>query len=131
MSLSITAADAQTLATAEATAIGASSTIEIRSGTKPATPETAATGTLLATVNIVGSFTPAGGSLTSADPVAVSAVGTGTAGYFRLKTSGGVAKIDGTVTVTGGGGDMQLASTAIAIGVLIDLGVVTFTVPVA
>lgn len=131
MALTIAAASTQAMGAALATNIGAAATIEIRSGTKPATPETAASGTLLATVAISGSFTSTGGVLTSADPAAVSPAASGTAGHFRVKQSGGTAVLDGTVTATGGGGDMQLGSTTITTGVPVDLGVPTFTVPVA
>ena len=131
MALSITAAVAQSLASALATAVGSAATINIYSGSKPATPETAASGTLLCTVTISGSFTASGGSITAADPASASPAASGTAGYFRLATSGGTAILDGTVTATGGGGDMQLGSTTITTGVPVDLGVPTFTVPVA
>lgn len=131
MALTIAAASAQAMGAALATDIGATATIEIRSGTKPATPETAASGTLLATVAISGSFTSTGGVLTAADPASVAPAASGTAGYFRIKKSGGTAVLDGTVTATGGGGDMQLGSTTITTGVNIDLGVPTITVPVA
>lgn len=131
MALTISAAAAQAEATALATDIGSAATIEIRTGAKPATPETAATGTLLATVAISGSFTASGGSITAADPASVSVVASGTAGYFRLKTSGGTAKIDGTVTATGGGGDMTLSTVSLISGGSVDIGVPTFTVPVA
>ena len=129
MALTISASAANSLASALATAIGSGASIEIRSGSKPATPETAATGTLLATVAITGSFTASGGSITSADPAAVAPSTSGTAGYFRVKTSGGTAVIDGTVGTSGT--DMVLGSTTITTGVNVDLGVVTFTVPVA
>jgi hypothetical protein len=131
MAISITAAAANSMAAALATAIGAAATIEIRSGSKPATPETAASGTLLVTVAVSGSFTASGGSITAADPAAAAPAASGTAGYFRLKTSGGTAILDGTVTATGGGGDMQLGSTTITTGVNVDLGVPTITVPVS
>lgn len=131
MALTVTAAVAQSLASALATSVGASATIKIYSGSKPATPETAATGTLLVTVPISGSFTASSGSITSADPAAASPAASGTAGYFRLATSGGTAILDGTVTATGGGGDMTLGSVTITTGVPVDLGVPTFTVPVA
>ncbi len=131
MALSITAAVAQSLASALATAVGSAATIQIRSGSKPATPETTASGTLLCTVTISGSFTASGGSITAADPASASPAASGTAGYFRLLTSGGTAILDGTVTATGGGGDMLLGSTTITTGVPVDLGVPTFTVPVA
>lgn len=129
MALTITAAAAQAMATALATDIGAAATIEIRTGTKPATPETAASGTLLATVTISGSFTATTGSITAADPASASVVASGTAGHFRLKTSGGTAKIDGTVSTTGA--DMNLSSVGLVSGGTVDLGVPTFTIPVA
>jgi hypothetical protein len=111
--------------------IGSAATIEIRSGAMPATPETAASGTLLATVTISGSFTSSGGVLTAADPASVTIAATGTAGHFRVKTSGGVAKLDGDITATGGGGAMTLATVALSSGATLDLGVPSFTVPVA
>lgn len=131
MAISITAAVAQAAAAAVATAIGSGSTIEVRTGSKPATPETAATGTLLATVAVSGSFSATGGTLTAADPAGVTIAASGTAGYFRVKTSGGTAILDGTVTATGGGGDMQLATTTLTSGATLDLGVPSFTMPVA
>lgn len=131
MALTIAVASAQAMGAALATDIGANPTIEIRSGSKPATPETAASGTLLATVAISGSFTSTGGVLTAADPASVAPATSGTAQHFRLKKSGGTAVLDGTVTATGGGGDMQLGSTTITTGVNVDLGVPTITVPVA
>jgi hypothetical protein len=129
MALTVAAASAQAMGAALATNIGAAATIEIRSGTKPATPETAVSGTLLATVAISGSFTSTGGVLTAADPAAASVVATGTAGYFRLKQSGGTAVLDGTVSTTGA--DMNLSSTSLISGGTVDLGVPTITAPVA
>lgn len=131
MALKISAAAAQAMGAALATDIGSASTIEIRTGAAPATPETADSGTLLATVAISGSFSSTGGVLTSADPASVTIAATGTAAHFRVKTSGGTAKIDGTVTATGGGGDMTLATVALSSGASLDLGVPSFTVPVA
>lgn len=129
MAISITAAVAQSLATALATAVGSGASIRIYSGSKPATPETTATGTLLATVPITGSFTASGGSITAADPGSVTPSASGTAGYFRLLTTGSTAILDGTVGTSGA--DMNLSSTAISTSSPLDLGVPTFTVPVA
>lgn len=83
----------------------------------------------MATIPISGSFTASSNVLTAADPAAVSPVASGTAGYFRLATSGGTAILDGTVGTSGA--DMILGSTAIQTGVQIDLGVPTITVPVS
>jgi len=129
VAISITAAVAQSLATALATAVGSGASIRIYSGSKPATPETTATGTLLATVPITGSFTASGGSITAADPGSVTPSASGTAGYFRLLTTGSTAILDGTVGTSGA--DMNLSSTAISTSSPLDLGVPTFTVPVA
>lgn len=129
MALTISALAAQAMGAALATDIGSAATIEIRTGSKPATPETTVTGTLLATVTISGSFTSTSGVLTSADPAAASVVATGTAGYFRLKTSGGTAKVDGTVGTSGA--DMNLSSVSLVSGGTVDLGVPSITVPVA
>lgn len=131
MALTLAVTAVQAMGAGLATDIGSAATIEIRSGSKPATPETADAGTLLATVSIVGSFTSTDGVLTSADPASVTIAATGTAAHFRLKTSVGVAKLDGTVTATGGGGDMELATVALSSGATLDLGVPTITVPVA
>ena len=129
MALTVAATAAQAMGAALATDIGSAATIEIRTGAKPATPETAATGTLLATVAISGSFTSSGGVLTSADPASVSVAASGTAGWFRVKTSGGTAKLDGTVGTSGA--DMNLSTTALVAGGTVDLGVPSITVPVS
>lgn len=129
MALTISAAAAQAMGAALATDIGSAATIEIRTGSKPATPETAASGTLLATVAISGSFSSSGGALTAANPAAVTVAASGTAGHFRLKTSGGTAKIDGTVGTSGA--DLNLDNVALVAGGSLDLGVPTITVPVA
>lgn len=131
MALTVTVAASDAMGDALATAIGSGADIQIRTGSKPATPETTATGTLLATVDVSGAFTSTGGVLTSADPASVTIAATGTAGYFRLLTSTGTAILDGTVTATGGGGDMELATVALSSGATLDLGVPTITVPVA
>lgn len=131
MALTIAAASAQAMGAALATDIGAGAILEIRSGAKPATPETAASGTLLVSITVTGSFTSTGGVLTAADPASASPAASGTAGHFRLKKSGGTAVLDGTATATGGGGDLQLGSLTITTGVPVDLGVPTITIPVA
>lgn len=131
MALTITAASAQSMGAALATAVGSGGLIRIYTASRPATPETAISSqTLLCTVTVTGSFTSTGGVLTAADPASASPAASGTAAWFRLLTSGATAIIDGTVTATGGGGDMQLGSTTITTGVPVDLGVPSFTVPV-
>jgi hypothetical protein len=106
--------------------------IEIRDGTRPANPETAATGTVLATVVLAD---PAGGaaasgSVTITDPAAVKGVAAGTATWARILDGAGAAVMDCTVTATGGGGDITLSTTTISIDVTVDMGALTYTAPV-
>lgn len=98
-------------------------TIKIYSGSRPATPDDAITGTLLATITCAD---PAFGASSSgaaalSDPASVTAVATNTATHFRAADSDGNAKFDGTVTVTGGGGDLTLATTSITSGLSVDI----------
>lgn len=106
-------------------------TMQIRSGTRPATPATTATGTLLATVTFADpAFGAAStGVKTVADPAPVTAAATGTASWCRLLDSNAVAVLDGDVTATGGGGDVTLASTSIASGQTVDITGGTITMP--
>lgn len=106
--------------------------IEIRSGTMPATPQTAATGTLLATVTLAdpAAGAPATGAATIADPAAVTGVADGTATWARFLDSAGGVVMDCDVTATGGGGALTLSTVTISAGVTVDLGAITYTVPV-
>lgn len=104
-------------------------TLEIRSGTKPATTATTAAGTLLVTVTL---GTPSFGaastrSATITDPAGATASATGTAGWFRAKTSGGTAVIDGTVGTSGA--DLNLSKTAIVAGGSVDITGGTLSLP--
>lgn len=130
MSIAIAAAVGNSLATALATAIGSASVLEIRSGAKPG-PDAAAAGTLLASITITGSFTASANAIVAADPASVMPVANGTAGHFRLKTSGGTSRLEGTITAVGGGGDLELTTTNIQTTVPVDIGIPTFTVPLA
>ena len=108
-------------------------TIQIRSGTRPANPNTTATGTLLATVTLAD---PAFGAASSGvatltDPASVTAAATGTASWFRALDSNSNAIFDGDVTATGGGGDLTLATTSITSGLTIDITGGSVTVPAA
>jgi len=105
--------------------------IEIRSGTRPANPNTTATGTLLATVTLIDpAFGAAStGVATLTDPVSVTAVATGTATWFRAMDSNNNAVMDGRVTATGGGGDLTLATTSLTTGLAVDVTGGTVTMP--
>lgn len=106
-------------------------TIEIRSGTRPTLPSDTATGTLLQTTTCADpSFgTPASGVMALTDPASVNAVASGTATWFRAKDSAGNARVDGSVTATGGGGDLTLTTTTIVSGQPVDITGGTITMP--
>ena len=108
-------------------------TIKIYSGTRPANPNASITGTLLATVTLADPAFGAGsnGVATLSDPASVTAVATGMATHFRAADSDDVAKFDGEVTATGGGGDLTLATTSITSGLTVDITGGTVTMPAA
>lgn len=106
-------------------------TVQIRAGSQPATADTAATGTVLATV-VLGdpAFGSAATGSASANAIATVAAGqSGTAGWFRSLDSNGATVLDGSVTATGGGGDMELNNTSIASGQNVDITSWTVTMP--
>jgi hypothetical protein len=113
------------------TEVGASPVLTISSGVIPADCATANTGTVLATMVLPADWfnTPALGSITlSGTWQDLSADASGTASYFRLHNSGGTTcHMQGTITATGGGGDMQLDNTNIALGQQINITAFTIT----
>lgn len=95
--------------------------IRILTGAAPANADAAETGTLLAelTMGSPAFGAPASGVMAlSAALGPVVAVATGTAGYFRAcKTAGAASPVaQGTVTASGGGGDMIINSVSIQSG---------------
>lgn len=102
------------------TAIGTSAVMKIRSGSAPANVGTADSGTVLATLNLPSDWLAAassGSKALSGTWQDTSADNTGTAAHFRIYASDGTtAHIQGTVTATGGGGDLTLQNTSIASG---------------
>lgn len=106
--------------------------VEIRTGAKPASVATAASGTLLGTLTLSDPSAPAAvnGVLTfNAVTSDASADASGNAGWFRVKDSAGNAIADGTITATGGGGDMTLDNIAIVAGGVISITAWTATQP--
>lgn len=100
------------------TAIGTSAILRIRSGSVPATCATADSGTVLAEMTLPSDWLAAAASGSKAKSGTwedLSANAAGTAGHFRIYDSGGsTCHIQGTITATGGGGDMTLDNTSIA-----------------
>lgn len=108
----------------------AGGSVEIRTGTQPASANDVATGTLLATLTLPS---PAGtsdnGVLTlNADPdLETTGAADGTAGWARVKTSAGATVFDGSVGTTGA--DFTVNSTAITTGGIVRLTAGTLTMP--
>lgn len=113
------------------TAIGTSAVLKIRTGAPPASVGTADSGTVLATLNLPSDWLAAASSGSKAKSGTwedTSADGAGNAGHFRVYASDGTtAHIQGTVTATGGGGDMELVNINIAAGQPVSISAFTLT----
>lgn len=101
-------------------AIGTSAILKIRSGAAPANVGTADSGTVLATLNLPSDWLAAasgGSKAKSGTWEDTAADATGTAAHFRIYASDGTTvHIQGSVTATGGGGDMTIDNVSIATG---------------
>lgn len=106
-------------------------TLEIRTGSQPASANDAATGTLLATLTLNDpAFGAAAAGVATANAIAADAGDAdGTAGWFRAKDSDANTVIDGSITVTGGGGDLELNTVSISTGVDVEVTAWTVTMP--
>lgn len=98
--------------------IGVSAILKIRTGAPPTNCAAADSGTVLATCSLPSDWMNAASSGTKAKSGTwedASADATGTAGHFRLYASDGTTcHAQGTVTATGGGGDMTVDNTSFA-----------------
>lgn len=112
------------------TTIGTSAVLKIRTGSVPATCATADAGTVLATLTLPSDWMAAASSGSKAKSGTwedTSADNTGTAEHWRLYASDGTTcHLQGTVTATGGGGDLTVDNTSFAAGQ--SFTVTTFTI---
>lgn len=101
-------------------ATGTDPILEIRTGAPPANCAAADSGIVLSTSILPTDWMAAAASRQKAKSGTwsdASADGTGDAGHFRIKNSlGTVCHHQGTVTATGGGGDMTVSSIAFTAG---------------
>lgn len=102
------------------TTISTSALARIRTGAPPATTGSADTGTVLATLNLPSDWMAAAASGAKAKAGTwqdTSADAAGTAAHFRIyDTAGTTCHLQGTVTATSGGGDMEVDNTSFAVG---------------
>lgn len=105
-------------------------TFEIRDGSQPAAGG-AATGTLLVTITLPADAMAAAASGVAAKLGTWSGTpgATGTAGWFRVISSAGARWYDGSITATGGGGDIELVSTTITSGTPFTINAFSITQP--
>jgi len=100
--------------------IGASAILRIRTGAEPASCAAADTGTVVSTVNLPADWmAPASGGTKARAGTweDTSADANGVAGHFRIYDAAGTTcHWQGSVTGTGGGGDMQVSNTNFAAG---------------
>lgn len=114
---------------------GTSCSLEIRSGSPPANCAAASSGTILATINLPSDWMAAASSGSKGINGTwqdLSADNTGTAGHFRVYNSqstkdGTTCFMQGTVTATGGGGDMEVSSTSFTLGASFTVSSFTLT----
>lgn len=102
------------------TTIGTTAVLKMFTGSPPANVATADSGTLLVSMTLPSDWMAAASSGSKAKSGTwedTSADGTGTAGHWRLYASDGTTcHAQGTITATGGGGDMTLDNTSITTG---------------
>jgi hypothetical protein len=111
------------------TTVSTAPTLEIRTGSVPATCATAASGTVLATMTLPSDWMAAasgGSKALSGTWSDTSADATGTAAHYRIN-QGATCHMQGTVTATGGGGDLTLDNTSIASGQTVTITSFTIT----
>ncbi len=132
--MTIQLADSTRSAMADAweTDIGPSAILEYRSGAQPANCAAADSGTLIASITLPSDWMSAGSAGVKSKLGTwedLSANNAGTIGHYRLKTSGGVCKEQGSVTATGGGGDITVDNPVVAAGQIVRVTSFTRTMP--
>ena len=108
------------------TDVGASPVLQLRTGAQPATCGAADTGTLVAAVTMAADAFTNAAAWQKAIGAAISDLSADNAGslaggHWRLKTSGAVTKLQGSITASGGGGDMTVDNTSVTAGQQIDV----------
>lgn len=103
------------------TAIGTSAVIKLKSGAQPADCAAADSGTVIATISLASDYMSAassGSKAFSSTPLEdASADALGTLAHYRVYASDGTTcHMQGTITATGGGGNMTVDNTSVTAG---------------
>jgi hypothetical protein len=134
MTLQFAQSTAHAMLDAIETDLGASPVLYLRSGAQPATCGAADSGTLISTVAMAADAFSNAANWAKAITAALSdlsADAQGILGHFRIKTSGGVTKVQGSITANGGGGDMTVDNTNVNAGQEIDVTSFAINFPAA
>lgn len=119
--------------TARVDAGSGAGTLDVRTGSKPASPNDAATGTLLATFTLADPSYAAGSNgvatMDTSPILTTTAVAAGTAGWWRMKDSAGNTVGDGTAGATGSGADLVWDNAVIANGQTLNITAGSVTQP--
>lgn len=111
--------------------IGTLPILKLRTGPKPANVAAAASGTVLATLNLPSDWMAAAAAFTKAKSGTwedLAADAAGDCGHFEITASNGTTRhVQGSVTVTGGGGDMTVDNVTFAVGQAITVTGFTIT----
>lgn len=111
--------------------VGTSAVLKIKSGSAPANCAAADSGTVLATLSLPSNWmadAASGAKALLGTWQDASADNAGTAAHFRIYDSGGTTcHLQGTVTATGGGGDMTIDNTSLAAGQQVNVTSFTLT----
>lgn len=130
MALQLSVAMRNARADAFESTTGASAKLQLRTGAPPANCAAADSGTLLCEITVPADWLTAAsaGVKTKAGTWSGTGAAAGTAAHFRLKDSAGTTcHAQGTVTATGGGGDMTLDNVSIAVAQAVEVATFTLT----
>jgi len=111
--------------------IGTAAILKLRTGAAPANCAAADSGTVLCSITLPSDYMAAAGSGSKAKAGTWSGTasgGGGTIAHFRIYDSGGsTCHLQGTVTITSGGGDMELDNNVVADGQTVTITTFTLT----
>lgn len=109
--------------------IGAAPHLFLRTGPPPASVGIPPSGTLICDITLPADWMAAasGGSKSKLGLWQALAVADGLLGHYRIIDSLGVVRLQGTVTVTGGGGDMTVDSLTTVTNQLVTVTAYTWT----
>lgn len=131
MSLQLSTSIRNAILDAIESTIGTDAVLKIRTGAPPTNVSDADSGTVLASLTLPTDWMAAassGSKAMSGTWEDASADATGDAGHFRIYESDGTTQhIQGTVTSTGGGGDLTLDNASITIGQTVSITTFTLT----